>query len=155
MDLNTFQRFMKFVNKTDNCWLWSGAKKGSKNYGSFSIQGKDYRAHRVSYEHFYGQFNKDLNVLHHCDNPACIRPEHLFLGTHQENMIDKVNKNRQARNYGELSPTHKLTLYEVNEIKQLLKLPYRGYIKNISKKYSVSVSCILDIKNGRTWKDLV
>jgi hypothetical protein len=144
------ERFLKHVNKTETCWFWKGAKKG-QNYGSFSINGKDYRAHRVSYKIFISDFDDNLHVLHKCDNSLCVRPDHLFLGTHQKNMIDKVNKNRQSKMRGELSPTHKLSLNQVNEIKKLLKSPYRGYINNIAKIYSVSSSCILDIKYGRTW----
>jgi hypothetical protein len=153
MDSNTFNRFIKFVKKTESCWFWIGSKKGSRDYGSFSINNKDYRAHRVSYEHFYGDFDKSLNVLHKCDNPSCVRPEHLFLGTHKENMQDKVNKNRQSSLKREKCPTHKLTEIQVSEIKEKIKYPYRGYLKDIAKQYLVSDSCIADIKAERTWKD--
>lgn len=144
------QRFLKHVHKTDYCWIWKGAKKG-QNYGSFSLNGKDYRAHRISYKLFISEYDNDLNVLHKCDNTLCVRPDHLFLGTHQDNMNDKVIKNRQSKLSGELAPSHKLNEKEVIEIKILLLNKYRGIFRDLAKKYNVSSNCIEDIYHGRTW----
>lgn len=144
------ERFLNHVHKTDTCWIWTGAKKG-QNYGSFSLKGKDYRAHRISYKIFISEYDNNLNVLHKCDNSLCVRPDHLFLGTHKDNMMDKVNKNRQSKLSGESCPAHKLTESEVIEIKQSFKKKYRGLFKDLAKKYKVSSGCIEDIYHGRTW----
>ena len=144
------ERFEKHITKTDNCWLWKGAKKG-QNYGSFSINGKDYRAHRIAYKLYINDYDQSLNVLHSCDHTLCVNPDHLFLGTHQENMNDKVNKNRQAKMPGELCPTHKLTEKEVIEIIKNFENKYRGMFSNLSKQYNVSSSTIECIYHKRTW----
>jgi hypothetical protein len=93
------ERFFKKVLKTDSCWIWVGCKFPS-GYGSFSLR-KDglvveQRAHRVSYILHKGDIPKGLFVCHTCDNPACVNPDHLWLGTHQQNNQDKVNKKRHA-----------------------------------------------------------
>lgn len=77
------------------CWLWTGAvSRGRANYGSLGYHGKSERAHRVSYKEFVGTIPAGLHVLHACDTPLCINPRHLFLGTHKENMQDKIKKGR-------------------------------------------------------------
>lgn len=94
-------RFWPKVSKTDTCWLWTGAKSPF-GYGRFKLtiaQGQ-YRqgyAHVVSYELTYGTIPDGLFVLHSCDNPSCVRPDHLRLGTLQENSHDMVAKGRQAK----------------------------------------------------------
>ena len=150
---NIQKRFLTHVKKTDTCWQWIGAKKG-QNYGSFSINGKDYRAHRIAYKLFISEYDQNLNVLHHCDNTLCVRPDHLFLGTHKENMQDKVLKNRQSKLSGELCVAHKLTEEEVIQIKKSLLNKYKGIFKDLAKKYNVSSGCIEDIYHRRTWKHL-
>jgi hypothetical protein len=94
--------------------------------------------------------SENLHILHKCDNRRCVRPDHLFLGTNYDNVIDKVNKNRQAK--GSESGNVILNENEVIEIKYLLKNKYYGYIKDISEKYNVSSNCINDIRKNRTWK---
>lgn len=90
---NLEQRFWKKVHKTDSCWLWTGAKFKS-GYGQIDDKGKTLRAHRVSYELRYGVTPGDFHVLHSCDNPPCVNPSHLFLGTVKDNMRDCISKNR-------------------------------------------------------------
>lgn len=85
-------RFWVKVDKTNACWYWTGAKN-NRGYGNVRIASKYLLAHRVSYAIAYG-IPDDMNVLHKCDNPACVRPNHLFLGTHQDNMDDMVAKGR-------------------------------------------------------------
>jgi HNH endonuclease len=89
------ERFWPKVEKTDGCWYWT-ASCDPCGYGHFSIDGKLHSAHRVSWELAYGPIPDRLDVLHKCDNPPCVRPDHLFLGTHTDNMVDMISKGRKV-----------------------------------------------------------
>jgi hypothetical protein len=83
--------FWEKVSKGSKCWYWIG-KRDRCNYGVFRYQGKKVGAHRFAYFDHYGVW--PLVVCHHCDNPPCVRPDHLFAGTHSDNMKDMWNKER-------------------------------------------------------------
>ena len=87
-------RFWVKVNKTDTCWEWT-AHKLFNGYGRFSINCKTDYAHRISWQFATGEYPTGKQVLHTCDNPSCVNPDHLFLGTLDDNMADRNNKNRQ------------------------------------------------------------
>lgn len=141
------ERFWAKVNRLgpDDCWEWL-AGKDKDGYGKFSIQGKSHRSHRVVYSWYYGV---DLNielVCHTCDNPSCVNPLHLFLGSPQDNMSDKVCKGRQYFTFGELNGCNKLT-----EETALQGFLMSGTHKSISDKLGVSRTSITLLKGRKTW----
>jgi len=87
------ERFWSKISKTESCWSWTGTimKHG---YGMLSIGGKFRLAHRYSWELFNGHIPDGLYALHHCDNPLCVRPDHLFIGTQKDNIMDMMAKGR-------------------------------------------------------------
>ena len=155
--INPIERFnTKYVvDPINECWNWV-ASKNKKGYGKFSITRRNWiGAHRFSYEYYLGPIDNNLCVLHKCDNPSCVRPDHLFLGTRKDNSDDKVSKNRQFRPKGILSPLHKLTEKEVYEIKEKLLYPYYGINVDLAKFYKVDPRTISGIKTGKRWSHLV
>lgn len=79
----------------ERCWEWM-AGKDSDGYGGFFLSGKNEKAHRVAWMFRFGEIPEGLGVLHHCDNPGCVNPLHLFLGDHKTNMGDKAQKGRHG-----------------------------------------------------------
>lgn len=86
-------RFFEKVNKTETCWTWTGPTNG-KGYGLIEIEGKKILTHRWSYEHHKGQIPDGLLVCHECDNPPCVNPSHLWVGTQKDNVRDAIDKGR-------------------------------------------------------------
>lgn len=139
----------------------------TNKYGSFTPEtGKSVLAHRFMWRLVNGEIPKGLLVCHHCDNPLCVNPEHLFLGTQADNIADMVSKKRSAtgnrngsvihpesRPKGEKHGRVKLTNQQVEEIKQiaLTGLPQ----KQIGKLFNVSQMTVCFILNGKTWKHLL
>src|SRR5437764_13267743 len=92
------------------CWVWRGAiVRGG--YGTIYFRGKYRRAHRVAWELYKGEIPLGMKACHMCDNPPCINPSHLFLGTNHDNVLDKVRKNRHIK--GEAVNTNKLSKKDV------------------------------------------
>jgi hypothetical protein len=125
-----------------------GAKHSYKGYGSFSNGKKIVKTHRFAYEHFVGSIPDNLCVLHKCDNPSCVRPDHLFLGTCQENIADMLNKKRDAmigarNNKAKLSEDDaKFILNSCSSTTQLME------------KFNVSKTTINRLRSGETWKHI-
>jgi hypothetical protein len=86
-------RFWRNVQKTADCWVWTGARSGA-GYGQININDVLVFTHRFSWELHHGPIPDGLLVCHHCDNPPCCNPAHLFLGTPSDNMVDKIRKGR-------------------------------------------------------------
>jgi len=102
--MNIEDRFFAKVKKTSACWIWTGSTSGSKGYGKFSVTSGPYdrtmvRAHRFSWVLHRGLIPKGQNVLHRCDNPLCVNPDHLFLGTQRTNLQDMIQKDRHRNRY--------------------------------------------------------
>lgn len=158
------------------CWKWLGMI----NQNRYGVSGRGKLAHRASWEMFKYPIPKGLFVLHKCDNPACVNPDHLFLGTHQDNMRDMVSKGRQAkgepfrkimkrvaaRGATHMSITHpeivrrgqqvfgvRLTEIEVLKIRELYK--NKGITqKRLGILFGVNQSQISDAVNKITWKHI-
>ncbi len=137
--------FWAKVEKTESCWFWKAAKN-SWGYGAFTIlpQRRMIGAHRLSYEMHFGIIPGDLQVCHKCDNPACVNPDHLFLGTVLDNRRDCVSKGRQA--YGEKNGRAKLTVQQVREIRASSES-----LRSIAKRYGVSQALISAIRSRKLW----
>jgi hypothetical protein len=138
------QRFMMKIRKNESgCWEWI-ASKTRKGYGQFRFEGKVKGAHQVSYQLFVGIIPNGLFVLHSCDNPSCVNPKHLSVGTHQENMRQMVERERKNGNggngwcFGLDNLNGKLSNDEVIEMRILREF---GFTHNeLSKMFNISVS---------------
>jgi hypothetical protein len=166
-------RFWARVNKTADCWLWMGPTNG--RYGRI---GRRTYAHRASFEIANGPIPPGLFVLHRCDTPLCVRPDHLFLGTAKENSEDAVAKRRQATgdrhgtrtkpesratgirhgtwlhpetvNRGEDRPAAKLTEEQVRQIRMLSDLGETRAL--LARRYGVTTTVIRRIANREGWR---
>ena len=142
------ERFWKHVNKTEGCWIWTGALN-SYGYGTVSFKAEHtYRyAHRVSWELAFGPIPEGLFICHHCDNPPCVRPDHLFLGTLADNNTDCLAKDRVAR--GNAIPLSKLTAESVSEIRR--RLSNGESQTSLALEYGVTQSSVSEVANRKSW----
>ncbi len=155
-DFATVRRFWKLTDATgDGCWVWRGWRN-PKGYGGFRADARCQNAHRVSYCLAHGITAAelgDLHVCHHCDNPPCVNPSHLFLGTNLENRADMVRKKRQrngAHVYkGTACWANKLTPEQVREIRV-----YSGSNRETGLRFGVTEGTIYGIRKGLRWKHL-
>lgn len=139
-----FINFLKRVCPTPTCWLWEGTIN-SDGYGSFRLGDRTVKVHRLSYELCYGPIPNSLYIMHKCDNPRCVNPEHLAAGTQKQNMQDAVAKKRIA--FGERVGCAKLTDQEGREIRDLAKSGLFEQ-KVIASWYKVAPSTVANIKRG-------
>ncbi len=146
-------RFWDKVKKTDGCWEWTGWTRES--YGRIKTGGGAFQtAHRVSWELHNGAIPPGLFVLHKCDNPKCVRPDHLFMGTKADNNHDRHSKGRSGSHIGEKNGRHILSEADVLEIRRRFS-PWKCKYKDLAKEFNVSMSTINYILAGRTWKHLI
>jgi hypothetical protein len=147
----------KLIDKQTQCWNWLKAKN-KDGYGYLWVDGKMRRAHRLSFEAFVKPIPPGKLVLHTCDNPSCINPEHLFLGTHLDNARDRNQKGRHV--HGESHPRAKLTFEQVHNYKLLknaasyfLGLREGARIARAIAKIPITTASHID--SGRRWKDVL
>lgn len=128
------------------CWLWIGS--GDKNgYGRIKINRKNIQAHRLSYQLFKGDIPNSMLICHTCDVPACVNPDHLFLGTAKENSQDSVKKGRDFRG----KRNAKLSKEQVLIIRQIRTSTNHTYAE-IAEKFGVTIAAVTDVCLKRNWK---
>ena len=147
------ERFWPKVDKTDTCWLWTGAKN-DKGYGQIRSPGRIDFAHRLSWTLERGDIPPGLSVCHHCDTPLCVNPDHLFLGTQQDNSRDMGQKGRAGATRhpeivrGERNGRSRLTTAQVVEIRARAQYETRLALAN---EYRVALGTIYAILARKTW----
>jgi hypothetical protein len=155
------QRFWAKVEKTDGCWVWTGGKF-VRGYGSFRPGRRgdaSVRAHRFSWELTNGPIPEGMIVCHRCDNPSCVRPDHLFLGTNQDNTTDARRKGRlrpprtafERRSRGEKHWAAKLTWATVAAIRTAASAGQSQ--RSLARRYGVNRVTIRNVVRGTTWKE--
>ncbi|HEV2862843.1 MAG TPA: HNH endonuclease [Pyrinomonadaceae bacterium] len=153
LHLTQIARFWTHVDRSpgpEGCWLWTGFIS-ENGYGVFSFNGRQYKAHRVSFFLEHGRILNDRLILHRCDVRACVNPAHLFEGTPRDNSQDAVRKGRNTRLYGERNGKAKLTRESVLAIRRMCR---RGgvYQKDVARLFKVSEATVSYVVNGGRWK---
>lgn len=148
-------RFFRHIEKTDECWLWTGRLVG-KGYGSLGLGGrgaKQILAHRLSYQIHKGQIPNGLVIMHKCDNPRCVNPEHLDAGTQSQNIKDAFSRGRKINLpsglKGESHGASKLTNKDVIAIRASTDT-----YQKLADMYGVSRTSIEKIRYRKTWKHI-
>jgi len=152
--VNTPDKFWSHVDKSGECWEWQGYCMPS-GYGHWRYKGKTHLCHRLSWMFTNGEISDGLCVCHHCDNPKCVKPDHLFLGTHADNVRDKVTKGRARGKtmFGEDNPASKLDKRQVRRIRHLRK--ECGFtLSRLAELYDVSIATIHRVIDGTTWSNV-
>lgn len=148
---------MRLVTHTklqeNGCLEWQGYI-GKGGYGNIRVLGRMYRAHRYAYEQIKGPIPAGVLVCHHCDNRKCVNVEHLFLGSHSDNMLDMHSKDRHPKYTFSINGVHnraKLTPSQVDEIRARYKEARRGLGRELALEYGVATSVISRIVNNKLW----
>lgn len=141
--------FWSKVEITEACWEWQ-AGKFQNGRGSFKWRGRNVQAYRIAWQMFNGrELRPGEYVLHHCDNPGCVRPDHLFTGTDLDNVRDKIAKGRERSARGDEHYQAKLTAETVQEIRRRFKAGERN--SDLAKEFGVTRATICDLIYRRTW----
>ena len=156
------ERFWEKVDKNapNGCWIWTGgltrydlSRIHQLRYGLFFLNERDrlvVRAHRWSWEHTHGPIPENMFVLHTCDNPPCVRPDHLFLGTPLDNMRDMIAKGRQQHPAGEHHQRAKVTWEQVHEMRR--RRAGGELVGSLAREYGLEESTASRLLRGLTWK---
>lgn len=151
------ERFWAKVQRGEGCWPWLGCRcKAGKGYGRFGVKvGWVENAHRMAWELTFGPIPEGISVLHHCDNPGCVNPSHLFLGTQRDNILDAIKKGRAYIPHfvGETHGSAKLTEQDVLCLRTLAAL---GDVNKsaLAREYGVTQPAIRYAITGRSWRHL-
>lgn len=141
---------VEFLINENNCFICTSHAKDKDGYVRYGKDKKNTKMHRHIYEECFGEIPKGMLIRHKCDNPACINPEHLELGTNRDNKDDMIKRNRVLKN--ENHPNVKLTWVDIYKIRDLYKSGKTQ--KELAKMYNVSPRNINKIVNNETWKEI-
>jgi len=151
--VSLWDRFWAKVDMPDpiECWEWQGMKKpGWGGYGLFWFDGTSQnKAHRTAWNLIYGDIPDGLGVLHTCDNPSCVNPLHLWLGTQRDNRLDMENKGRSRIVRGSKNCRCKLSEDKVRKMRLLRSQGVLG--KDVANRFDISTSAVSQVANRRTW----
>lgn len=156
--------FWSKVDKSGDCWLWTAATFPD-GYGVFGNRRHfgTQRANRIAYILTHGPIDDALSVCHHCDNPLCVRPDHLFLGTAADNQADKVRKGRQARGDGQGLRKHPgtaargewqhLAVLTAEQVREIRRQHAEGIPQShIAARFGLGTSTVCSVVHRRTWR---
>lgn len=138
------------LDKSGECWMWTKSTNRD-GYGCFKYERKTKMAHRVMYEFCKGPIPAGKVVMHSCDNPGCCNPDHLSVGTHAENKMDSVMKDRHC--YGERSPKAKLTADQVRRILAEGRSKH-GMQRKLAREFGIHYSTVNVILSKRNWNHI-
>lgn len=153
--MNFQDRFWSKVDRSGECWEWQAARN-RLGYGLVGVGRKSVLAHRVAYELTKGPIPKQMLVRHRCDNPSCVRPDHLIIGTPLDNVRDSIDRGRRASFKGMRNGRVKLTDEQVREIRRLYAMG-NTTILLLASQFGVSKSQIYNIISGaqrREWNEV-
>lgn len=147
-------RFWLQVRKGSGCWVWIG-NLDIGGYGRIVVHGRKMKSHRYSWQIHFGPIPPGMLVCHKCDRPACVRPDHLFLGTNLDNRRDSVDKDRHNSGHGcgELNGNAKLTQEAVDYIRKHHRRRSRGEFRTnaLAARFGVLPEAIRSLLRGQTW----
>lgn len=164
--LITVGEFFSYVEKTPDCWIWCGSLT-EKHYGQIKINGRRYFAHRLAWELTHGaKIPRGLCACHHCDNPSCVRPDHIFIGTKKQNNQDRAAKGRncayenqwfikhpEKRLHGEAVAQAKLAACDVLRIREIYDAGAASQA-HLADMYDVSQHQISRIVRRKLWRHI-
>lgn len=150
------QREITWFIDEDGCWICDNHCRNTDGYPIKKVNGHFKNISHIMYKRVHGENSipNGMFLLHSCDNPNCINPDHLSIGTHAENMQQMVDRGRQKNQTGSLNEMAKLKESDVIEIKKLLK-DGTLFHREIAEKYNVSRGTITDINNNRKWSHII
>lgn len=148
------ERFWSKVAKSDGCWEWTAARltreSGQSSYGIIGWNGRSHPAHRIAWMLTNGPIPEGMWVLHHCDNQGCVRPDHLYIGTHRDNTRDAVRRHRMAS--GERAWNARLREVDVRAIRALAAADFAT--EHIGAIFGVTGRNVRHILEGRNWRSV-
>lgn len=152
-------RFWSRVDRTGKCWVWVG-RRNPKGYGQCSVRDEEWLAHRLSWAMANGPIPSGALILHHCDNPPCVRPDHLYAGTHSDNTRDMLARGRTAHLVGpplayrgrSAFVRTKLTPESVRQ----MRADRSGGMSEraLASKFGVGVATAHAVVSGESWSDV-
>lgn len=156
------KRKLEWKENSNGCWEVTSHRPQSRGYIPITREGKPLLAHRYMYEKYHGTIPEGMHVLHKCDNPPCVNPAHLFIGTHLDNMRDRDQKGRRVDVRGEACGSAKLTAKQVQEIRARY-IPgkiggdrrdpnIRGNVQQLAKEYGICRKHVWNIAHRDWWK---